>query len=765
MPRVFLFALLLVSLFANADDGDLPLMGADADLLLEVEINGTRKAAPAIVRNTSAQGLLLRVADLSDWGVHLREPSLETDALAPGYIPVTRVEGLRARVDFARQRLVVTASPTLFPNTDLQLNERAPSDPAPSVPGAFFGYDVLGGYQEGTRLAAGQLQAGGFAGAWNTAGTWQVAAREGMVGKRLDTTVSRDWPDRMLALRLGDAITTPGYWGRAVRIGGVRWGTDFSARPDFVTFPLPAVRGEAVVPSTVDIYVNDTLRARREVPSGPFSIRDLPVVSGGGEVRLVVRDALGREQLVQQPYFASERLLRAGLSMYSVEAGAVREDYGLENFAYGRTLLVGAWRQGLTERVTAEFRGEVLKGQQTAGAGLVASVVPGLVVSASLAQSETFNAGTLAQVGVDIERQVLSAGFRVRTATANFRQLGLANEESAARRAIDAHMGWLAGRAGSFGLVLANRDLRDRGDVRLLSMTYGVSLGRIGHLGAFATHALTSQGDSQVAVALTRSIGERTSSRASTTVDASGAAAGVAVNRSLPAGDGAGFHAEAEHGPLARIGAGAALQREAITLGIEGEQAKGYERYEAYARGGMVLMGGRIAAVRDVDAESSFAMVEVPSLSGVPIYHDNHRVAVTDAQGFAVLRGLRPYEANRLQIDPNDLPIDAVIASSAYSVRPYRRGGVQVRFPVVDRGGAIIHLMREGKEFVPAGATVRVGTHQFTVAGEGAVYIVGHSGEVVLEASWPGHRCDARVAVPTDGVLPDLGVVSCRETL
>ena len=122
-------------------------------------------------------------------------------------------------------------------------------------------------------------------------------------------------------------------------------------------------------------------------------------------------------------------------------------------------------------------------------------------------------------------------------------------------------------------------------------------------------------------------------------------------------------------------------------------------------------------------------------------------------------------ESNRLQIDPNDLPIDATIAASEYRVRPYRRGGVQVRFPVADRGGVVVHLMREANQPVPAGAQVSVGARKFVVAAEGAVFISGQHGTVALEASWPGHRCRADIVIPAGSELPDLGAVSCKEAL
>src|SRR5690606_33986532 len=114
-----------------------------------------------------------------------------------------------------------------------------------------------------------------------------------------------------------------------VRFGGVQWATNFATQPGFVSLSRPAMQGEAALPSTLELYVNDTLRLKRDVPAGPFSIQDLPVMTGRGEARLVVTDLLGREQVIVAPYYASPRLLDPGLNAWSYEIGAVREDYGL----------------------------------------------------------------------------------------------------------------------------------------------------------------------------------------------------------------------------------------------------------------------------------------------------------------------------------------------------------------------------------------------------------------------------------------------------
>jgi len=86
---------------------------------------------------------------------------------------------------------------------------------------------------------------------------------------RLDTTWTRDFPDQLATLRLGDSISTPGAWGRAMRFGGVQYGTNFSTQPSLVTTPLLAAQGEALVPSTVDVFVNGRQWPAKTVPPGP----------------------------------------------------------------------------------------------------------------------------------------------------------------------------------------------------------------------------------------------------------------------------------------------------------------------------------------------------------------------------------------------------------------------------------------------------------------------------------------------------------------
>ncbi len=72
----------------------------------------------------------------------------------------------------------------------------------------------------------------------------------------------------------------------------------------------------------------------------------------------MITDALGRQQVLSQPYYSGTSLLRQDLAEYSVELGSVRQDYGTRSFGYGDMIGVASYRRGLTDTLTGGTRAE-----------------------------------------------------------------------------------------------------------------------------------------------------------------------------------------------------------------------------------------------------------------------------------------------------------------------------------------------------------------------------------------------------------------------
>ena len=193
---------------------------------------------------------------------------------------------------------------------------------------------------------------------------------------RLETTLTKDFPDRRASVRVGDSVTSSGSLGRPVRFGGVQLASNFSTDPNFITFPLPTIGGLAEQNSVAEVFLNNTVRVSEEVPAGPFEIDNLPVVTGAGEVQLRVTDLLGREQFLTQSYYVSPRLLKKGLSDYSVDLGFERERFNDADFDYGRPLLIGSESYGFTDTLTGDVRAEISDDRQAFGLGGAALLGP-----------------------------------------------------------------------------------------------------------------------------------------------------------------------------------------------------------------------------------------------------------------------------------------------------------------------------------------------------------------------------------------------------
>ena len=86
-----------------------------------------------------------------------------------------------------------------------------------------------------------------------------------------------------------------------MRVGGLQVSRNFAIRPDLVTYPLPQFAGQAAIPSTVDLYIDNFRTQSASVNPGPFVIDNGPRINGAGQATVVTTDALGRRSAPQSP--------------------------------------------------------------------------------------------------------------------------------------------------------------------------------------------------------------------------------------------------------------------------------------------------------------------------------------------------------------------------------------------------------------------------------------------------------------------------------
>jgi outer membrane usher protein len=775
--RRLLVALALAISSAASAQGPPPSAANERAMPLEVVVNGARSGTWLFVERA---GVLYAPRDAFDeWRVQIRPDAPIVVFKGQEYRALSSVPGFKAKVDFANQSVELLFSPQAF--ATLRMTKELVKKPVVSevLPSVFVNYDLS---YSAARLRdspstrdLGLLSEIGVSGALGVL-TTSSAARNLTNDPnlpverrwiRLETTYTKDFPDQNRTLRFGDTATRAAMWGRDVYFGGVRYGTNFALTPGFVSQPLPALTGLSAAPSTVELYVNDVLRQVSNVPTGPFVIDNSPMLTGNGEARLVVRDLLGRETVVVQPFFTSSQLLAPGLDDWSVEAGRVRRDLGIESSNYGPGFASGTWRHGYANDFTVEGRAEVARQRRLIGVGLL-SVLPWHVLAkaALVASDETgLGRGGHWLTGLEFEGLRGGASVEVSRSTERFREVGQEPTISPIKFQYAGNVLYSTDAFGTFGMGFASITRFDKTRVATVSGNYSVRVFDHASLTLTASRAIAGATGSAVGMTLLVPLdGGRvvnaTVGRRSGKEDAYVAAVqnpGIETDLGWRALVGEQQDEKRAEGGLYYQGRFGSLSADAST-------ARSQTALRVGASGGVVWADGNTFATRRVD--ESFAIAEVPGYGGVGIGIGSNVLTRTDKNGVALIPRLLPYIANSIRIDPRDLPISAEIESIELQAVPAWRSAVKVAFPVRGGRGALVKIVLDDGQPAPAGATVQIeaDSEVFYVARRGEAYLTGLKPGSRVAMRWNEQKCAIDVALPPENLdeIARVGPVTCK---
>jgi outer membrane usher protein len=739
------------------------------ELVLEVRVNSQETAEMLVVLRDADGQFWFDQRDLDRLRVHVPGNNTHEQG-GQSYYALTSVLGVQSQFDELTAMLQLQLPAAMFSRSELQVVQKAAKPLLPAAIGTFLNYQLSAEHAFGN-FDTGVYAELGFFSPWGVVSSTQTVRHvEGKTrGLRLDTVWSRDFPERLQTLTVGDTISDSGSWGAALRLGGIHFGTNYGIRPDLITTPTLTAQGSAVVPSSVDVYINNQRVHSEQVQPGPFSIRNLHPVSGAGDVRVVVRDALGREQVITSSFYSSPQVLSRGLQQYSITAGLVRERYAVANFDYGKWAASGSYRRGLTDFLTVETHGEYLQDEGHAlGANLALRVASQGVISATVALGGTDDeSGWLGGLGFEHRGERVSLAFNTSYESDGFHRASEAVFDIGRRRfAGVAQAGVGFGRSGSLSFALAHRDYHEGWDEQTATLGYSLGLRNASYLQLSVNRDLGLTKATSAYLSFSMAMGGRRSfeSQAQGTRDENRQRVDlqVSMQESAPVGQGHGWYLSASQ--RGDHDARWTQRFESADVDLRVARYFGSSGQGIQARGALVSVGGTTRAVRAVDG--SFALIDVAGIPDVPVYLENHLVTKTDARGKALLHNLQPYEVSRVSIQPTDLPFNTSIKSRVLEIQPAWRSGVLARFPVEKIHPAVFRLLLPDGKPVPAGSSVQLNGGDFVVAMDGFTYVTTLDHGVGASAEWTGGRCVFRVdPPPADDPMPDMGNITCRLVL
>lgn len=754
----------------------------DEVLLLDVQVNG--HSIGKIGEFTLHQSKLkARPQELRDLGFRV-PPSLAPEP--DGMIPLSALPGLVWTLDQQKMTLFVKISdsglvPTLLQST---VESELPGHRViESGTGMTLNYDTVGSFATGPGGGAGgtasmDLRAFSPAGILSSDWLAYAGANSGASGKRtairLDSAYTFADVNSLRRYRMGDFITGGLAWTRPVHMEGIQIDSDFSMRPDLITFPLPTVSGSAAAPSTVDVLADGNLIVSSQTGAGPFEIPQLPVISGAGTISMTVTNTLGQQVTLTQPFYASSTLLAPGLQTFAVQTGLVRRYWGSVSNDYGKIAGAALYRRGLTRKFTVEGSIEGTPGTAMAGAGGVAQIGNlgdlNFAVAASARSGQT---GVQFSLGAQRIGRIFSLGASAIEANSNFRDVASMNGDGVPRKQLSAFTSLSLRRFGSAGLAYAGIDQDDNAPAlvqmavapaehsHVVSANYSFQFRHISfYVSEFRD--LTNQDSGGLQFGLTIPLGRRNS------INVSGASNGsvqAQVQQSAPVIGDWGYDAYLSAGnsthafgqlqyksPVGLITAGVDQSADATTLRLETQGAISW------------VDRGLFPSNTIFD---SFAIVDTGPIPHVHVLEENRDVGATNSSGRLLVPDMRAFNLNHIAIMPTDIPADVTVDTATRVMRPQDRSGVVLRFPIKFSHAALTRLVDEAGAPVPLGsvATLRATGSTFPVGYDGDAYIedLGPHNTLTVERT-DGRRCSVEFEYrPTPGDIPLIGPLHCRE--
>lgn len=730
---------------------------------MEVLINGTAVGSWVLLERQGA--LMASASMLESWRVRTPARELGFEYWQDRWYPLSALAGFSAHFDPVEQALKLQFSAEAFRLTRLAPEEAGPPPVSPSLWAGFVNYDLSTSQQHNDNTATIR----------NWAGLWElgVTSPHGVLTSshvlrqssltagelreqvRLETTYSRDFPLSQLTLRVGDSNTSGVAGSRAVFFGGVQLARNFGLRPGFTTQPVPVLTGAASSASTVEMYVDGALRQVSRVPSGPFTLQDPGLLGVDGQVRLVVRDVLGRETVLSQTLYRHASLLAPGLSDWALEAGALRYQLGQSTSHYGENFVSGHWRQGWSPRLTLQSHAQGSRELQNLRAGAIIGLPAGWLLDATAAHSRhrTVGSGLEGSLGLQYQHAGMHLYMQTQHTQVNYRALGISGANAYTRQdTLSAGMP-----ISSVSHLALNR-----------ARVQGPTLGEIDTRSLVYSHRV---GQARLSLNLTQVQGSRHGKSAMLLWI-------MPLGEWVPGASTQAFAGQQDHqttwnagvtrppGPDATWGwrllssQTAGTQAQELGLYHLGERMQLQSDFKHSSSGQFArlsLQGAWVAVDGDLYAtrhnRGSFAAVEVPGLPGVGVGLQGRVQAHTNARGRALLTGLQDHHSNNITLNPNDLPIGAEIDNIAHEVVPPRRGAVKAHFAVRAGQSALLTIVLDDGSLAPAGARVRIEgdsdpARVFHVARKGQVFVTGLSAHNTLQLRFGQQSCTLALSVP-----------------
>lgn len=751
---------------------------AEQRALLTLSINTQERGeVPVIIRDDD---VLVRIQDLEQGRLHI--PGGTQTVLRPDrYVSLQSLAPeVRYRVDEDALTLAVTAPAALFTPTITRLSAARPENYRISTDtSAYLNYAIR---EDDLAIPEAFVESAVSLGGKYVLSTTASRTAHYGVARGL-TAVSAEDDHALTRWTAGDTFLSTTQLGSGGTFGGLTYSRDFGQDPYFFHRPDHVLTGSTLTPSTAKVYANGVLLRELPLAPGPFELRNLPVPSGARDLRLVVRDAFGRETDVSTFTYVVPSLLSQGLDEFHYHLGSPRgaQDAHHPWGSYGDPAFFGAHRYGVTDDLTAGGRLELNARTASVGPTFTLATPWGQLDAEVAGSLQTAALGWAASANYAYSGARFAVGLSTQVTSPRYATVAVPVAQDRTTFSVSPFLSYQLAPAVDLSLDYARTRDRDHGTTDILHLTSSIHLGTNIGLLLSGTTVQPAQGrtDLQLGVMLYYTFGNSTNATLSSQQSRSGNTTTATLSKSLPVGEGYGYRiASTTLQPTAQIGSSTMGNPQADGL-FQYQGRYGFAQAEVSRdsigtihntlslAGSVAAVNGHVLIGRPI--QDSFGVVRLEDVPDVHVSVDSAPIGTTDSHGSLLVPNLLPYYGNIVAIATEDMPVDRMMETTTLLASPPLHGGALVEFhaPLIRAIQGTIHPTD-----AEAAALLGPGLLSLTVNDQRYESPIGRHGEFYLENVPPGDHtasvalpnlvCHVHLHVPvTEDVLTDPGALPC----
>ncbi len=684
--RFFFYLFTLLSLFYI-----FPNNSHAYQAILEIVLNSEAKGS-FFVETADNGNFLIKAVDLVVLG--LPDPGTATMTIdGEEYYSLDDHQGLDYQLNEQTLSLEITVKPDILPLSRIDLTNQRPGNIyIPRETSAFLNYGLSASGNKDETLSVfdftHELVFRKGKTLYLTDGIYSQTKNDSAY-TRLITQAIHDNPNSLRRVTAGDHTVLSGPLGSQILLGGAGYSKNFNIDPYYINYPSVHMGGTSATPSQVEIYIDGILMRKEDIPPGPFIVENITRYEGAGDVEIVLRDAFNREQRISHPFYLAENLLVPGEHEFSYNAGALREDFGIESNEYGDVSFSGFHRYGYRDWLTVGLSSEINSD--------FFSLAPRVSVKWKHYGSFDFAFGTssgnsdhngfASALEYFYRNRRFSVGLKVRNFSENYSRLDALFRTDKPNRESQIRFGYSTPAFGSLNIGFTSNTFHIGEDRDEIAVTYNKRLARNLSMYATVNQSSATEDETILLIGFNYSPWRHNQINARIEDRERSRTASVGIQKNPPVGEGYGYRAamnltETDVSNSYSLSAGAQynsrfsiLRADTDLISVDSEFLP---TYRASVGGAISFIAGSTHFSRPI--RDSFTLIKVGELADIRVVRNSSVIGRTNNDGLIMVPELTSYFDNQIAIKDEDLPIEYGIDTSLQYIQPPLRSGSCIIF-------------------------------------------------------------------------------------